>query len=202
MLDRVVVVGANGVVRWDRSWVEGGATGGPADIVTALITKVLIEERAAAYGGGGAGAVGSYSDERGATVRWIVERECGLVVAAVHQSALVLPYVEGLLRDVADAFAWTLLKMDVNARDGAYPCASFSPAFDSLVASAEERAAGEKQAQRKQKTFTESKKYDNTRKAQREEALEHGKKKPAAQVKKPATITLSQQQPAPAYQDQ
>ena len=40
-----------------------------------------------------------------AQVRWAMEREHGLIVAAVHQAALVLPYVEELLRTVASRVA-------------------------------------------------------------------------------------------------
>ena len=155
MLDRVCVVGSSGVVRWSKEWAP--ADGGD-DIVGELICRVLLEERAAAYGGGG-GGVGLYSDGK-ATVRWVVLNEANLLVAAVHQASLVLPYVEALLRETAGAFAARQQALPPEAHDGLFPCDAFSPAFDALVAAAEERAAGEKRAARKQRTFAESKKHE------------------------------------------
>ncbi|EOD32427.1 hypothetical protein EMIHUDRAFT_230999 [Emiliania huxleyi CCMP1516] len=155
MLDRVCVVGSSGVVRWSKEWAPADGGG---DIVGELICRVLLEERAAAYGGGG-GGVGLYSDGK-ATVRWVVLNEANLLVAAVHQASLVLPYVEALLRETAGAFAARQQALPPEAHDGLFPCDAFSPAFDALVAAAEERAAGEKRAARKQRTFAESKKHE------------------------------------------
>lgn len=90
-------------VRWDKVWVPGAPAGSADDMVTVLFQRVLLEERSAQYGGGG-GGVGTFTHGKH-TVRWATSsRELGLVLAAVHPSNLVLPYVDDLLTSATVAF--------------------------------------------------------------------------------------------------
>jgi hypothetical protein len=49
-------------------------------------------------------------------VRWATHREFGLIVAAVHQSALVLPYVADLLSATAAEFATAMRQVQAKNR--------------------------------------------------------------------------------------
>ena len=103
--------------------------------------------------------------------RWVIDNEADLLVAAVYQRTLSLPYVDELLGACRAALKERLLAMPAEQRDDAYPCADFTRTFDGLHAEAEKRAVEERLKARKQRSFVESKKYNNTRQGQKESAL-------------------------------
>ena len=153
MLDLVLVLSKSGVVLWQQQF--GPVKGNPVD---ALVRTVLLEERT---------GLTEYEDDAN-TVKWTLDNEMHVVVIAVYQRALRLPYVDELLRKCREAFCALLKGIPEAERDNAYPCARFGATYAELQAAAEQSAVQERLQQKKPRTFAESKKYANTRQGQKE----------------------------------
>ena len=165
MLDLVLVLSKSGVVLWQQQF--GPVKGNPVD---ALVRTVLLEERT---------GLTEFEDDAN-TVKWTLDNEMHVVVIAVYQRALRLPYVDELLRKCREAFCALLKGIPEAERDNAYPCARFGATYAELQAAAEQSAVQERLQQKKPRTFAESKKYANTRQGQKESALGIAPPKPPA----------------------
>jgi len=91
MLDYITIVRKNGVVLWSHSFSPGTESA-----VNALICNVLLEERG--------GTMDVYYDDSSA-VKWHIDNEMDLLVAAVYQRTLSLGYVDECCRKPARLFA-------------------------------------------------------------------------------------------------
>ncbi|KAL1527039.1 hypothetical protein AB1Y20_015725 [Prymnesium parvum] len=156
MLDEVIVFRKTGVVLWSHAWVV--VKGSP---VNQLIHQVLLEERM--------GSLSEFADST-YTLKWLLDNELDLVFVAIQQKHLSLPYVEELLVHLKHAFLQVARARSPTELDAMYPCAAFTPTFLRIHAEVEKRALAERVTLKKQRSFAESKKFQNTRQGQKESA--------------------------------
>ncbi len=103
-----------------------------------------------------------YQDDAN-TVKWTMDNELDLIVIAIYQRGLVLAYVDELLTACKQQFAQYLSKVPEAEWDGVFPCDDFTGTFRKLQQDVEKRAVEAKLAAKKPRSFTESKKFQNTR---------------------------------------
>ena len=161
MLDHACIWRKNGVMLWSHSWANAKVSAMNA-LCSELVSRVLLEERG--------GSMNEYQDDA-STIKWVVDNELDIIIAAVHQKGLALSYLGELLDACRAAFRKVLAPIPVENRDSVFPCDAFTPRFDELHTEVEERAVNEKLKARKQRSFAESRKYGNTRQGQKESAL-------------------------------
>ena len=143
MLDLVSVFSKSGAVLWSQEWapIKG-------DPVNAVISGILLEDRT---------GKDIYQDAN-YSVKWCVDNEMDIVVVAVYQRVITLPYVDELLSKCRDAFIVKLRSVAEEKRLDIFPCKAFDKQFAALQAEVEERAVAErKQKQVKTpRSFSES----------------------------------------------
>ncbi len=167
MLDAILILSRGGALLFQKIYVQDHYPSHHA--VHSLLTNVLLEDRHEPH----------YAADNDLATSHLVDTKNDIVLVITYQKLLRLPYLDALLAATSDAFAHHLRAAPPHERDNLYPCDAFSATFDALQAEAESRAVSERKQQRRQRTFAESKKYNNTRQAQREEAIGE-KPKPVA----------------------
>jgi len=156
MLDHCLVLRKNGVLLWRQSWAP--MKGNPVD---SLIRTVLMEER---------GGVDIYQDDA-STVKWSIDNELDIIIVAIYQRGLVLQYIDELLTVCKQQFVTMLRQLPQEQWDGVWPCNKFTATFSKLQQDVEKRAIETKLQQKKPRSFSDSKKFQNTRQGQKEQCL-------------------------------
>ncbi|KAI8147149.1 signal recognition particle, alpha subunit, N-terminal-domain-containing protein [Fennellomyces sp. T-0311] len=148
MLDLFAILSKGGFVLWQKTFIP--VMGSPID---ALIKDVLIEERA--------GTNIFYKDSY--ALKWTFANEADLVFVVAFQKILQLQYVDELLETVKQVFLKTFQHNigGNNGIDGDYT--SFEDTFNKLLRQLEEKYSTSRQ--RAPRKFEETKKYENTLKA-------------------------------------
>jgi signal recognition particle receptor subunit alpha len=115
-----------------------------------------------------------------------------IVVVAVYQRVLSLPYVDELLQRCKSAFVGLLRDVAPAERDNIHPCASFTPKFNAMQAEMEQRAreANKQKSVKAPRAFSDSKKFANTRQGNRQSCAVGGAgASPSAASASPASST-------------
>ena len=163
MLDRVAVFSKSGAILWSQDYapVKG-------DPVNAVIHTILLEDRT---------GKDLYQDAN-YSVKWCIDNEMDIVVVAVYQRVIVLPYVDDLLSQCKDAFVSMLGGIAEGERENLYPCKAFTKKFDSLQAELEQRAMEERKSKlvKAPRSFSESKKFANTKQGNKQSCMVGGGK--------------------------
>ena len=181
MLDSIVVFRKTGVVLWQQVWAAFKG----ADPVHAVIHTVLLEDRA--------GTTPMYQDAN-YSVKWAVDNEMEIVVAAVYQRVLPLTHVDELLERVRAAFVGLLRGVSEASRDDLYPCARFTKTFATLEADVEARAREARSTAKKTatpRTFEQSKKFANTRQGNKQSCAVGGGSAAAAANDSPSAAAAA-----------
>ena len=116
------------------------------------------------------------------SVKWSVDNEMDLVVAAVYQRVLALSYVDDLLVRCRDAFVSLLRNVAPEARDVPLPPKAFAGTLAALQSELEQRTLEERKAKTAKvpRAFNESKKFANTRAGNKASCAVGGGDKPSA----------------------
>ena len=122
------------------------------------------------------------------SVKWSVDNEFDIVVVAVYQRVLTLSYVDDLLSRCKAAFVEVLRGLAPGARDDLHPLKAFTNTFASLQAEIEAKALEDRKAAvKKPRSFSESKKFANTKAGNKASCAVGGGSKPSEE--KPAAET-------------
>ncbi|EGF76943.1 hypothetical protein BATDEDRAFT_14566 [Batrachochytrium dendrobatidis JAM81] len=145
MIDQITILTQGGAVLWTRRLFSTQSN--TLDLVNALISNVLLEERA----GKDAYLVDPF------LLKWTFANEVGLVFVAVHQKVLSLPYIDELLQAIKSTFCSRFKNIigDISHID---EYAEFDDVFDTILDAVEEKAKEAKVP----RSFKESRKYTNT----------------------------------------
>ena len=112
------------------------------------------------------GGVDIYQDDA-STVKWSMDNELDIIIVAIYQRGLVLQYVDELLTVCKQQFATMLRQLPPEQWDGVWPCNKFTATFSKLQQDVEKRAIETKLQQKKPRSFSDSKKFQNTRQGAR-----------------------------------
>ena len=135
-------------------------------------TRACLQERV--------GTVNEFSDAVYA-LKWLLDNELDLVFVAIYQKHLTLGYVEELLLHVKQSFLQFARTTAAGELDALYPGEAFTSTFLQVHGEAEKRALAERVTAKKQRSFAESKKFQNSRQGQKESAtVGYGEKREAA----------------------
>ena len=115
------------------------------------------------------GGVDIYQDDA-STVKWSMDNELDIIIVAIYQRGLVLQYVDELLTVCKQQFATMLRQLPPEQWDGVWPCNKFTATFSKLQQDVEKRAIETKLQQKKPRSFSDSKKFQNTRQGARRAA--------------------------------
>ena len=108
------------------------------------------------------GGVDTYQDDAN-TVKWSLDNELDIIIVAIYQRGLVLQYVDELLAVCKQQFTAMLRQLPREEWDGAWPCNKFTATFGKLQQDVEKRAVEARLQQKKPRSFSDSKKFQNTR---------------------------------------
>ena len=86
---------------------------------------------------------------------------------AIYQRGLVLQYIDELLTVCKQQFVTMLRQLPQEQWDGVWPCNKFTATFSKLQQDVEKRAIETKLQQKKPRSFSDSKKFQNTRQGAR-----------------------------------
>ena len=112
------------------------------------------------------GGVDIYQDDA-STVKWSIDNELDIIIVAIYQRGLVLQYIDELLTVCKQQFVTMLRQLPRDQWDGAWPCNKFTATFSKLQQDVEKRAIETKLQQKKPRSFSDSKKFQNTRQGAR-----------------------------------
>ena len=112
------------------------------------------------------GGVDIYQDDA-STVKWSIDNELDIIIVAIYQRGLVLQYIDELLTVCKQQFVTMLRQLPREQWDGAWPCNKFTATFSKLQQDVEKRAIETKLQQKKPRSFSDSKKFQNTRQGAR-----------------------------------
>jgi hypothetical protein len=112
------------------------------------------------------GGIDIYQDDA-STVKWSMDNELDIIIVAIYQRGLVLQYVDELLTVCKQQFATMLRQLPPEQWDGVWPCNKFTATFSKLQQDVEKRAIETKLQQKKPRSFSDSKKFQNTRQGAR-----------------------------------
>ena len=108
------------------------------------------------------GGVDIYQDDA-STVKWSIDNELDIIIVAIYQRGLVLQYIDELLTVCKQQFVTMLRQLPREQWDGVWPCNKFTTTFSKLQQDVEKRAIETKLQQKKPRSFSDSKKFQNTR---------------------------------------
>ena len=112
------------------------------------------------------GGVDIYQDDA-STVKWSIDNELDIIIVAIYQRGLVLQYIDELLTVCKQQFVTMLRQLPREQWDGVWPCNKFTTTFSKLQQDVEKRAIETKLQQKKPRSFSDSKKFQNTRQGAR-----------------------------------
>jgi hypothetical protein len=112
------------------------------------------------------GGVDIYQDDA-STVKWSIDNELDIIIVAIYQRGLVLQYIDELLTVCKQQFVTMLRQLPQEQWDGVWPCNKFTATFSKLQQDVEKRAIETKLQQKKPRSFSDSKKFQNTRQGAR-----------------------------------
>ena len=131
------------------------------------------------------------------SVKWSVDNEFDIVVVAVYQRVLTLSYVDDLLSRCKAAFVEVLRGLAPGARDDLHPLKAFTNTFASLQAEIEAKALEDRKAAvKKPRSFSESKKFANTKAGNKASCAVGGGSKPSEETPAAETAAAAEEEEA------